>query len=502
MSLVSANKTGTNEYTVEIAVSAEDFKAAVQQAYLKNRKSIQIPGFRKGKAPKQMIEKLYGENFFYEDALEAIFPTEVEAAYKEAEINPVDQPRDFDLKTMSVAEGLNFTIKVTVKPEITVKQYKGIEAEKAASDVTDEEVEGEIKYMLDRGSRLVDVDDRAAKKGDMTVIDFEGFVDGVAFEGGKAEKYNLTLGDGQFIPGFEDQIIGHKIGDEFDINVKFPDDYTEELKGKDATFKIKLHEIKFKEMPELDDEFAKDQGDYETVADLKAGIKKDLIARKEESAQHNFEDAVINALCENVEGEIPQCMFDAKAEENVNNFSQQVQQQGIDLETYLSYMGMTLDAFKETMKARAVNDVKYDLAVEKIVELEKVEAADDAVEAEYTKMAEMYNLDVEKIKELVPADMVASQVKSQAAVKLVLDSAVAVAPKAEKKVAKKPAAKKTATKKAEEKADDKAEAEKKPAAKKTTTKKTAEKADAEKKPAAKKTATKKTAPKADEAKAE
>ena len=473
MSLVSANKTGTNEYTVEIAVSAEDFKAAVQQAYLKNRKSIQIPGFRKGKAPKQMIEKLYGENFFYEDALEDIFPKEVEAAYKEADIHPVDQPRDFDAKTMSVAEGLNFTIKVTVKPEITLKQYKGIEAEKAECTVTDEEVDAEIKYMLDRGSRLVDVDDRAAQNGDITVIDFEGFVDGVAFDGGKAEKYNLTLGEGQFIPGFEDQIIGHKIGEEFDINVTFPEDYAEELAGKAAVFKIKLHEIKVKEMPELDDEFAKDQGEYDTVAELKEGVKKDLLDKKVDSAQHAFEDAVIEALCENVEGEIPQVMFDNKAEENVNNFAQRVQQQGIDLETYLMYMGMTLDGFKETMKDRAVNDVKYELAIEKIVELEKLEASAEEIDAEYAKMAEMYGLDVEKIKSIVPEDMVASQVKNEAAVKLVLDSAVAKAPKAEKK----PAAKK-ATKKSEDKAEGE-EKEKKPAAKKATKKAAEEAKDAE-----------------------
>lgn len=432
MSLVSANKTETNTYTIEIAVSADDFKAAVQQAYLKNRKSITIPGFRKGKAPKQMIEKLYGENFFYEDALEEIFPKEIEAAYKEADIHPVDQPKDLDVKTMSVAEGLNFTVKVTVKPEITLKAYKGIEAEKAEAAVTAEEVEGEINYMLDRGSRLVDVDDRAVENGDITVIDFEGFVDGVAFEGGKAEKYNLTIGEGQFIPGFEDQIIGHSIGDEFDINVTFPEEYAPELASKDAVFKIKLHEIKVKEMPVLDDEFAKDQGDYETVDDLKKGVEADILARKQDSAQHAFEDAVINTLCENVEGEIPEVMFDNKAQENVDSFAQRVQQQGIDLETYLGYMGMDLDSFKATMRERAVNDVKYDLAVEKIVELEDCQADDAAIEEEYTKMSENYGLDVEKIKELVPAEMVALELKKQAAVKLVLDSAVAVAP-AEKK---------------------------------------------------------------------
>ncbi|MCQ2477214.1 MAG: trigger factor [Clostridia bacterium] len=430
MSLVSANKTETNTYTIEISVSAEDFKAAVQQSYLKNRKQIAIPGFRKGKAPKHMIETLYGEDFFYEDALEALFPGEIEKAYAEASIEPVDQPRDLDIKVMNVTEGLNFTVKVTVKPEITLSAYKGLEAEKAEAEVTDEEVDHEIEHMLDRGSRLVDVDDRAVENGDIAIIDFEGFVDGVAFEGGKGEKYNLTIGDGQFIPGFEEQIIGHSIGEEFDINVKFPDDYAAELASKDAVFKIKIHEIKVKEMPELDDEFAKDQ-DYDTVDLLKEGIKSEILARKTENAQHAFEDAVIEKLCENVEGEIPECMFDNKAEENVNNFAQRVASQGIDFETYLMYMGMDKESFKATMRERAVNDVKYDLAVEKIIELEALTIEEAAVEEEYANMAEQYKLDVEKIKEIVPASAVEDQLKRQAAVKLVLDSAVATAPKAE-----------------------------------------------------------------------
>ena len=428
MSLVSANKTETNTYSIEIAVSAEDFKNAVQQAYLKNRKNITIPGFRKGKAPKAMIEKLYGDSFFYEDALEDLFPGEIEAAYKEADIKPVDQPRDLDIKTMNVTEGLNFTVNVTVKPEITLKAYKELEAEKEDASVSAEEIDREIGFMLDRGSRLVDIDDRAAEKGDITVIDFEGFVDGVAFDGGKAEKYNLTLGEGQFIPGFEDQIIGHSIGDEIDINVKFPDDYAPELASKDAVFKIKLHEIKVKEVPELDDEFAKDQGDYETVDELKKGVEEDLLAHKQEHAQHAFEDRVVNALCENVEGEIPDCMYENKANENINNFAQRVQQQGINLETYLSYMGMDLDTFKKDMKERAVNDVKYDLAVEKIIELEGITADEAAIEEEYGKMAEQYGLDVEKIKELVPSEMVADELNKRAAIKAVIDSAKAVPP--------------------------------------------------------------------------
>ena len=463
--LKSANKTETNTYSVEIAIAAEDFRAAIQQAYLKQRKSIQIPGFRKGKAPLMMIEKLYGQEVFFEDALDIAFPEAVQAAYEEAGIVPVDSPKDFDVKTMSKEEGVVMTFNVTVKPEITLKAYKGLTAEKADVKVTKEEIEHEIEHMLDRGSRMVNVDDRAAQNGDITVIDFEGFVDGVAFDGGKAEKYELTLGSGSFIPGFEDQIVGHSIGEEFDVNVTFPEAYAPELATKDAVFKIKLHEIKVKELPELDDEFAKDMGEYETVAELKKGIEEDMLKRKQESAQNAFEDAVIDALIENVEGEIPECMYDNKAKENVDSFAQRIGQQGIDLDTYLMYMGMDKAIFESQMRERAVADVKIELAVEKIIEAEDLKATDEAIADEFAKMAEMYNLDVEKIKELVPEATVAAEISRQQAIKLVIDSAKA----------KKPAAKKATKKK--EAAEGEAEEEKpakKPAAKKTT-KKAAEK---------------------------
>ncbi|MBQ2903276.1 MAG: trigger factor [Clostridia bacterium] len=466
MSLVSANKTETNTYSVEIAIAAEDFRAAIQQAYLKQRKSIQIPGFRKGKAPLMMIEKLYGQEVFFEDALDIVFPDAVQAAYEEAGIVPVDSPKDFDVKTMSKEEGVVMTFNVTVKPEITLKAYKGLTAEKAEAKVTKEEIDHEIEHMLDRGARIVNVDDRAAQSGDITVIDFEGFVDGVAFDGGKAEKYELTIGSGSFIPGFEDQIIGHAIGEEFDVNVTFPAEYAPELASKDAVFKIKLHEIKVKELPELDDEFAKDMGEYETVAELKKGIEDDMLKRKQESAQNAFEDAVIEALVENVEGEIPECMYDNKAKENVDSFAQRIGQQGIDLDTYLMYMGMDKAIFESQMRERAVADVKIELAIEKITELEEIKASDEAIAEEYSKMAEMYNLDVEKIKELVPEATVAAEIARQQAIKLVIDSAKA----------KKPAAKKATKKAAEKKEEGEAEEKpaKKPAAKKTT-KKAAEK---------------------------
>lgn len=468
MSLVSANKTETNTYSVEIAIAAEDFRAAIQKAYLNQRKSIQIPGFRKGKAPLMMIEKLYGQEVFFEDALDIVFPDAVQAAYEEAGIVPVDSPKDFDVKTMSKEDGVVMAFNVTVKPEITLKEYKGLTAEKAESKVTKEEIDHEIEHMLDRGSRIISVEDRAVQKDDITVIDFEGFVDGVAFDGGKAEKYELTIGSGSFIPGFEDQIIGHSIGDEFDVNVTFPSEYAPELASKDAVFKIKLHEIKVKELPELDDEFAKDMGDYETVDELKKGVEEDILKRKQESAQNAFEDAVIEVLTGNVEGEIPECMFDNKAKENVDSFAQRIGQQGIDLDTYLMYMGMDKAMFESQMRERAVSDVKLELAIEKIVELEDVKASDEAIAEEYSKMAEMYNLDVEKIKELVPEATVAAEIEKQNAIKLVIDSAKA------KKPAAKKATKKTAEKKEAEASADEEKPAKKPAAKKTT-KKAAEK---------------------------
>ncbi len=436
MSLVSANKTETNVYTIEISVSPEDFAAAVQKAYLKNRKSIQIPGFRKGKAPKQMIERLYGKDFFYEEALEAIFPEEIENAYKESGIDPVDQPRDLDIKFMDVEQGANFTVKVTVKPEITVTKYKGLEAEKAEVSVSDEDVQKEIDFMLDRGSRLVDVDDRAVQDGDITVIDFEGFVDGEAFEGGKGENYNLTIGSGQFIPGFEEQIIGHSIGEEFDINVTFPENYAEELASKDAVFKIKLKEIKFKELPELDDEFANDVSDEaDTLADLKKSIKADLTAKKKEQADKDFESALLEQVAESVEGEIPEVMYDNKVEEEINGFAQRLAGQGMDLDTYMKYTGMNMDNLKASLRDGAKKQVKLMLAVEKIANLEGIEVSDEEVEAKYAEMADMYKMEIDQLKKIINIDDVKADLRNGKAVQLVVDNAVAEKPV--KKTAKK-----------------------------------------------------------------
>lgn len=481
MKLVSASKTETNTYTIELTISAEDFKEAIRKAYLKQRNSISVPGFRKGKAPLNMIERIYGKEVFYEDALELLYPEAVEAAYAEAKIDAVDSPYDVDIKTISAEQGVELSFKVTVKPEITVKAYKGLAAEKGDAKVTKAEIQEEIDRMLERSARIIDVDDRKVKNGDIAVIDFEGFVDGVAFEGGKGEAYELTIGSGSFIPGFEEQVIGHGIDEEFDVNVKFPEDYAAELAGKDAIFKIKLHAIKVKELPELDDEFAKDLGEYDTVAELKKGIEEDIAKRKQDSADKAFEDAILEELCANVEGEIPDCMYESKAKENIESFSSRIAQQGIELDMYLMYMGMDREAFEAQMREQAVTQVKLDLAIEKIAALEGITASDDEVEAEYTKMSEMYKLDVEKIKSIVSAATVSGEIARQAAYKFVIDNATV-----KKAPAKKAAAKSDAP--ADEKAEKKAPA-KKPAAKKTAEAKTDAPA---KKPAAKKTTKKET----------
>ena len=442
MSLKAANKTDVNTYTVEITVDAETFNKAVNDVYLKQREKIAIPGFRKGKAPRHLIENRYGKDIFYEDALDAVYSETVLDAFKEAGIEAVDSPYDFNIITMSVEEGVDLEFKVTVKPEVTLKEYKGIEAEKETVRVTKAMIDSEIETMRERNARMVDVDDRPVKDGDIANIDYEGFTDGAAFEGGKAEGFDLTIGSGQFIPGFEEQIIGHSIDEEFDINVKFPEEYHEDLAGKDAVFKIKLNAIKYKELPEIDDEFAKDLGEYDTVEELRKGVEDEIRTRKTDEANKAFEDSVLTQLAANVEAEIPDCMFTNKAKENIDNFANRVAQQGIDLDTYLMYMGMTKEDFEARMKEQSVDQVKLDLAIEAIIKLENIEADAEAVDAEYAKMAEMYQIDVDKIKNIIPSESIEEQIKKENAVKFVIDNAKSKKPAPKKKApAKKAAAK-------------------------------------------------------------
>lgn len=476
MALKSSNKVDTNVYEIEVTVAPEEFTQACKDAYLKRRKSIQLPGFRKGKATQGMIEKLYGEGFFYEDALEIVYPAVVTAAIEEAGLRTVDSPSELDVKTISKSEGVDMTMKVTVYPEVKLGQYKGLEAVQLPTEADDEDVANELTNMLDRNSRLVTVEDRAAEMGDTAEIDFEGFVDGVAFDGGKGENYPLELGSGSFIPGFEEQVAGHKTEEAFDVNVTFPEEYqAENLAGKDAVFKVKIHEIKTKEVPALDDEFAKDVSEFDTLDELKADLKKQLSEKKAEDARRDLENQLLEQAIDGMEAEIPEVMFTKRADEMINDYTYRLQAQGIDLQTYLQYMGQDMDAFRATFKDGAEKQVKASLVLEAIVAAEKLEATEDEINAEIDKLAQQYGMEAEQIKKAVPADQIAADVTTKKALDLIVDSAKLVEKKAEKKAAKKSTAKKSTAKKADDE-----KAEKKPAAKKT----------AAKKPAAKKTAKK------------
>lgn len=465
MSLKSSNKVDTNVWELEVSVDGDTFKDAVTKAYLKQRKNITIPGFRKGKAPRAFIEKYYGEGVFYEDALEVIYPDAVASAIEEAKLEPVDTPYDLEIPEMG-NDGVTMKFKVTVKPEVELGEYKGLKATKKSTKVTADEVKAELARMQEQNSTVSDVDDRAVKKNDIVVIDFEGFVDGKAFEGGKAEKYELTIGSNQFIPGFEDQIIGHKIGDKFDVNVKFPEDYQADLASKDAVFKIKLHGIKVKEVPALDDEFAKDVSEFDTLDELKKDIKKQLEKRKNDDAENELHNTLLEEVAKGIKAEIPEAMIEKTIDDDVNEYSYRLQSQGLKLETYLKYTGMDMKGFREGFKERAETQVRLNLALEKIIEKEKIEVTEEDIEAEYKKYADAYNMDIDTIKKAVSAESLKPELASRKAIDLIVDSAVVTEEKAAKKTAeKKPATKKTtakkpAAKKTSEKADDKKSADK------------------------------------------
>lgn len=423
MALKSSNKVDTNTYEIEVTVDAQTFADACKSAYMKQRKSIQIPGFRKGKATQGMVEKVYGEGAFYEEALEIVYPNAVQSAIDEAELKVVGQPFDLDVPVMSKAEGVEMKMKVTTYPEVKLGEYKGLEAKMLDTEATDDDVAEELKNMQDRNSRLVTVEDRAAEMGDTAEIDFEGFVDGVAFEGGKGENYPLELGSGSFIPGFEEQVVGHKSEEEFDVNVTFPKEYAEELAGKDAVFKCKIHEIKSKELPELDDDFAKDVSEFDTLDELKADLKKQIGDRKTASANTDFENQLLEQVCDNMEVEIPECMFDQKCDEMIQDYAYRLQMQGIDLNTYLGYLGQTQEQFKAQFMDGAKQQVKTQIALDAIVEAEKLEATEDEINAEIDKLAAQYDMEADKIKAAVPQDQIAKDVTTKKAVDLIVNSA-------------------------------------------------------------------------------
>ena len=423
LSKKTKSKAEKNQYELEITVERETFGAAVDAAYRKNAQNINVPGFRKGKAPRALVEKMYGKGLFYEEAINACLPEAYEAAAKESKLDIVGQPQ-FDIVSVG-DEGLVLKAVVYVKPDVKIENYLGIEVEKKVVEVTDEMVEEEVTRVRERNARTKDVTDRAAKMGDSVNINFDGSVDGVAFDGGKAENFDLKLGSGQFIPGFEEQVAEHNIGDEFDVNVTFPADYhAENLAGKAAVFACKLNGIKETELPEADDEFAKDVSEFDTIAEYKADVRAKIQERNEKQAENEFEEKLIDALLEKLEADIPAVMFDEETDNFVRDYEGRMRMQGLDLATYFKYTGMTIDTLKEQLRPQAEKQVKVRLALEKIAKLEKLSVTAKDVEAEYKRIAEAYNMPVDKVKELVAKDGITADLKVKAAIDLVKEKAI------------------------------------------------------------------------------
>ena len=464
MTVKSCEKLEKSRVALTIETSAEEFETAVNKAYLKMRGKINVPGFRVGKAPRKIIEKMYGAEVFYEEAVNIILPDAYEAAVKEQELDVVGYP-EVELESCT-KDGVVFKCTVAVYPEVRLGQYKGLEAPKAEVKVVAADVNARLKEMADRNSRLVSVD-RAVKKGDTADIDFEGFDNGVAFDGGKGENFDLEIGSGSFVPGFEEQLIGMKAGEEKDIDITFPENYTPELAGKPVVFHVKVNEVKVKEVPALDDEFAKDVSEFDTLKELKADIKKKLTAERTESAQRAFEDVLMAKVAEGVEADVPHEMVELQAEQMTEGFKQQLASQGIPFDQYLKMTNTTEADFKSQAYGPAEQQVKMDLAISAIVKAENLAATDDEVEAEMKKVADRYGMDLDTVKKYLRPEEVKEQVIREKVIKLVADNAVAVAPAealaeeeteaeaaeekkpAKKAAAKKPAAKKTAKKDAE-----------------------------------------------------
>lgn len=462
MTVKSCEKLEKSRVALTIETSAEEFEAAVNKAYLKMRGKINVPGFRVGKAPRKIIEKMYGAEVFYEEAVNIILPDAYEAAVKEQELEVVGYPQ-VELESCT-KDGVVFKCTVAVYPEVKLGQYKGLEAHKAEVKVVAADVNARLKEMADRNSRLVSVE-RAVKKGDTADIDFEGFDNGVAFDGGKGENFDLEIGSGSFVPGFEDQLIGMKAGEEKDIDITFPENYTPELAGKPVVFHVKVNEVKEKQVPAIDDEFAKDVSEFDTLKDLKADIKKKLTAERTESAQRAFEDVLMAKVAEGIEADIPEEMVELQAERMMEQFKQQLASQGIPFDQYLKMTNTAEADFRKQAQGPAADQVKMDLAVEAIIKAEGLEASDEDVESEMKSVAEKYGMDLDAVKKYLRPEDVKEQVIREKVVKLVADSAVAVAPAeekaeleaegevVEKKAAKKAPAKKPAKKDAEKDAE-------------------------------------------------
>ncbi len=424
MSLKATNNVETNKYELEIEISAEEFEQAIQKAYQREKNKIQISGFRKGKAPRKLIEREYGEEVFFETAVNILYPEAVDSAVKESGLEIVTRP-DVEVTDVSKADGVKLKATVITKPEVEVKDYKGIEVEKEVKTVTDEDVDKQADALREKNARVITVDDRAAEMGDDVVIDFEGFKDDVAFEGGKAEDFTLGLGSGQFIPGFEEQVAGHNIGEEFDINVTFPEDYqVEDLKGAPVVFKIKLKSISKKEIPELDDDMVKDATEFETVDEYKADVRKKLEENAEHHAEHEVEDKLLDKVIENMTAEIPQVMFDNRVNEMMMDLEQRLAPQGITLDMYCQFTGQDIDTVKKAYKEQAEKQVKLRLALEKIAELENIEVTDEEAAQEMQKIADQYKMKLDEVKKYINEADVKKDIAVGKAVEIVKDSAV------------------------------------------------------------------------------
>lgn len=422
MSLIKSEIIEKNRYELQISVDSATFNAAVSAVYRKQVKNITVPGFRKGKAPRAIIEKMYGAGVFYEDAINDLIPEAYTKAIEEAKIDAVGQP-EFDVVSID-ENGLVLSAKVYVKPEVEIKDYFGIKVEKEVAPVTDEAIAKEIEMIRERNSREIDVTDRPAEMGDTAVIDFEGFCDGVAFEGGKGTDYALKLGSGSFIPGFEEQVAGKSIDEEFDVNVTFPEEYhAADLAGKPAVFKVKIHAITKVELPELDDEFAKDISEFDTFDEYKADLKAKLEKRNEATATAAMEDKLVEALIEKLEADIPEPMFVAETENFVRDYDTRLRSQGLDLNTYFKYTGMNLDALREQMRPQAERQVKARLALEKIAVLENIEVSEDDINAEYKKIATAYGIELDQVKASIDSEAIAADMKVQKAMELVTKNA-------------------------------------------------------------------------------
>lgn len=416
-----------NMAKLTIEVSAEEFEAAMKKAYNKNKNRINVPGFRKGKAPQAMIEKMYGAGIFYEDAANIIIPEAYEKAAEESGLDIVSQP-EIDVTQIEKGKSFIFTAEVAVKPEVTLGEYKGIEVEKMDVSVSDEELSAELDRVREQNSRTIAVEDRAAENGDMTVIDFEGFVDGVAFEGGKGEDYPLTLGSHSFIDTFEDQLVGKNIGEEVEVNVTFPEDYqAKELAGKPAMFKVTIKEIKVKELPELDDDFAQDVSEFESLDEYKEDVRKTLSQRKEAQAKNAKEEAVVEKIIENAAMDIPEPMINGQVRQMADEFAQRIQSQGLTVEQYFQFTGMDRSKFIETLKPQALKRIQSRLVLEAVAKAENIVASEEDIEKEIADMASMYQMEVEKLKTLIgdaEREQIAEDMAVQKAVEFVTNAAV------------------------------------------------------------------------------